>query len=106
VAHDQDLALASNGFELVQSGENEDGGLTETGLGLAKNIDIQNGSRDADLLDCWEAEPMLDCVRQKKETENICLAMSVHPRQHQIGAWAIIFHRLPSHHDCMSYPKA
>jgi len=52
VAHNQDLALAGNGLQLVKGGQNEDSGLTETGLGLAKNIDVQNGSWNANLLDC------------------------------------------------------
>jgi hypothetical protein len=52
VAHDQDLALAGNGLQLVKGGQNEDGGLTETGLGLAKNIDVEDGSWNANLLDC------------------------------------------------------
>jgi hypothetical protein len=52
VAHDQDLALALNGLQLVKGGQNEDSGLTETGFGLAKNLDVQNGSWNADLLDC------------------------------------------------------
>jgi hypothetical protein len=52
VAHNQDLALAGNGLQLVEGGQNEDSGLTETGLGLAKNIDVENGSWNANLLDC------------------------------------------------------
>lgn len=52
VTHDQDLALASNGLQLVEGGENEDSSLTETGLGLAKNIDVQDGSWNASLLNC------------------------------------------------------
>lgn len=60
VAHHKDRALASNGLQLVKSGENEDCGLTETGLGLAENIDVQDGSRDTDLLHCREAERWLD----------------------------------------------
>jgi hypothetical protein len=80
VAHDQDLALARNGLQLVKGGENEDRGFTETRLGLAKNIDVQNGSRNANLLDCWKAEPMLDWVRRKKkQKKKVRLAMSVHP---------------------------
>ena len=52
VAHDKDLTLAGDGLQLVKSGQNEDRSLTETGLGLAKNVDIENGSWNADLLDC------------------------------------------------------
>jgi hypothetical protein len=64
---------------LVKGSENEDRGLTETGLGLAKNIDVQNRRRNANLLDCWKAKPMLDCVRRNKKQKKIRLAMSVHP---------------------------
>ena len=78
VAHNQDLALARNGLQLMKGGENEDRGLTETGLGLAKNIDVQNGSRNANLLDCWKAEPMLDWVRRKKKQKKI-LSRNVRP---------------------------
>lgn len=52
VTHHKDLALASDGLQLVKSGQNEDRSLTKTGLGLAKNVDIEDGSWDADLLDC------------------------------------------------------
>ena len=52
VAHDEDGALARNGLQLVQSGQDEDRSLTKTRLGLAENVDIQNRSRDANLLDC------------------------------------------------------
>lgn len=52
VAHDQNLALASDGLQLVKGGQNEDSGFTETGLGLAQNVDVQNGGWNADLLDC------------------------------------------------------
>lgn len=60
VAHNQDRTLARDGLQLVEGGQDEDRSLTETGLGLAKNIDIQDSSRDANLLDCVEAERWLD----------------------------------------------
>ena len=52
VAHHKDGALSRNGLQLVESGQDEDRSLTETGLGLAKNIDVEDSSRNADLLDC------------------------------------------------------
>jgi hypothetical protein len=52
VAHHEDRALARNGLQLVEGGQDEDRGLTETGLGLAENVDIEDCSRDANLLDC------------------------------------------------------
>lgn len=52
VAHDENGGFASNWFDLLKSGENEDGSLTKTGFGLAKDIGSQNGLRNANLLDC------------------------------------------------------
>lgn len=52
VAHDEDRALASNRLQLMKSGEDEDSSLTETGLGLAKHVDVEHGGWDTDLLDC------------------------------------------------------
>jgi hypothetical protein len=40
----------------MKGGQDEDGGFSETRLCLAKNIDIQNGGRNANLLDYSEAE--------------------------------------------------
>ena len=36
----------------MESGQNEDSSLSETGLGLAEDVDIEECLRDADLLDC------------------------------------------------------
>ena len=52
VAHDQDGALAGNGLDLLESGEDEDGGFTETGLGLTDDVAAEHGLRDASLLNC------------------------------------------------------
>ena len=52
VAHDQDRSLASDGLDLLESGEDEDGGLTKTRFGLAENVGTQDGLRNANLLDC------------------------------------------------------
>jgi hypothetical protein len=107
VAHDQDLALARNGLQLVEGGENEDRGFTETRLGLAKNVDVQNGSRNANLLDCWKAEPMLDWVRRKKKQKKNP-SRNVRPSPDNITSmrgrsssttWS-------DHHHCMSHSKA
>lgn len=67
VAHHEDGALAGNGLQLVEGGQDEDRGLTETRLGLAENVDVQNRSRNADLLDCEDAERWLDLIRLKME---------------------------------------
>lgn len=54
VAHYQDRCLALNRLDLLQSGEDEDSGLTKTGFGLAKDICSKDGLRNAYLLDCNE----------------------------------------------------
>ena len=56
VAHDQDRALPRDRLQLVKSRQNKHRSLPETGLGLAKDIDVQNSCRNAHLLDCREAE--------------------------------------------------
>lgn len=79
VAHNEDGAFSRNRLELVKSGQDEDSGLSETRLGLAENIDIKNCGRNADLLDCDEADGMLDLY----STQNVKkkrVAKSVHPR--------------------------
>jgi len=51
VAHDEDMALAVGGLELVEGGEHEDGGLAHAGLGLADDVHAEDGLRDALVLD-------------------------------------------------------
>lgn len=60
VAHHEDGAFSRNRFELVKRRQDEDSGLSETRLGLAENIDVEDCGRNADLLDCDEADGMLD----------------------------------------------
>jgi hypothetical protein len=67
VAHHKDGALARDGLQLVEGGQDEDRSLSETGLGLAKNIDVEDCSRDAVLLDCGEAKRWLDLVSTQGE---------------------------------------
>ena len=55
VTHDKDCALAGHRLDLLKCSENEDGCLSETGLGLAENIGSKDGLRNAYLLDCSEA---------------------------------------------------
>lgn len=56
VAHDKDGAFARNRLQLMESGQNEDSGLSKARLGLAKHIDVEDRGRNADLLDCSDAE--------------------------------------------------
>jgi len=52
VAHDQYGGLAGDRFDLLQAGQDEDGGLSETGLGLAHHIRAKNSLGNDVLLDC------------------------------------------------------
>ena len=54
VAHDQNRGDTRLGLlvHLLQGGEDEDGCLSETGLGLAENVVTEDGLRNGDLLDC------------------------------------------------------
>jgi len=57
VAHDEDRGRAINGLDLLQAGEHEDGGLSQSGFGLADDIGTENGLRNANLLD-WISQIM------------------------------------------------
>jgi hypothetical protein len=67
VAHHKDGALARDRLQLVEGGQDEDRGLSETGLGLAENIDVEDCGGNAVLLDCGEAERWLDLVSTQGE---------------------------------------
>lgn len=58
VAHDEDRALASDRLDLLEGGEDEDGSLTKTRLGLAEDIGTENSLWNANLLDCklWSCQ--------------------------------------------------
>lgn len=51
VTHHENRGLSRDRVDLLEGGEDEDGGLTETGFGLAEDIGTQNRLRDANLLD-------------------------------------------------------
>lgn len=65
VRHNQDRAFARNWFYLLQRGEDEDSGLSETRFSLAENIGSKDGLRNANLLDCEKAMPMSDLYRPR-----------------------------------------
>ena len=52
MTHDDDRGFARDGLKLMKCGQNKDCGLSETRLGLAKNVDIEECLGNADLLDC------------------------------------------------------
>lgn len=81
VAHNKDGALPRNSLQLVKSRQDENRGLSETRLGLAENVDVQNSGRNADLLDCSKADGMLDLFSMHilRKRKAIRVAMSVHP---------------------------
>lgn len=51
VAHNEDRGLTLDGLHLLQSCEDEDGSLSQTGLGLADDIVTENGLGNTLLLD-------------------------------------------------------
>lgn len=51
VTDDQSGDLTWNWVQLLQSGQDEHGSLTQTRLGLTQNVSTQDGLRDTDLLD-------------------------------------------------------
>ena len=52
MAHDEDGGFAGDRFHLLEGGEDEHCSLTETRLGLAKDIGTKDSLRNANLLDC------------------------------------------------------
>jgi hypothetical protein len=52
VAHDDNGDLAIDGLDLLKRGQDKDGSLSQTRLGLADNVSAQKGLGDAGLLDC------------------------------------------------------
>jgi hypothetical protein len=52
VAHDHNRDLAIHWLNLLQSRQDEDGSLSQTGLGLADNVTTEEGLRNASLLNC------------------------------------------------------
>lgn len=52
VAHDQNGALASNRLDLLQGGQDEDGRLTKTRLGLTDDVTTKKSLGNTGLLNC------------------------------------------------------
>jgi len=70
VAHNQNLAFSLHWLQLVQRRQDKDGRLTQTGLGLAEDIDIEDSRRDTDLLHCSKATDVRDDSAGKMMTTN------------------------------------
>lgn len=68
VAHNQHGDLALNGLNLLQGGQDEDGRLSETRLGLADDISTEESLRDTGLLDCWIAPKLDMCSKSRRTT--------------------------------------
>lgn len=65
VTQDDGRDFSFGGFELLQDGEDKDGGLSHTGFGLAEDVLTEDGLRDAFLLDCHTEEgKLLNKVRE------------------------------------------
>lgn len=56
MAHDKDRAFAGDRLQLMEGRQDENRRFSETRLGLAEDIDVQNSGRNADLLDCSDPE--------------------------------------------------
>lgn len=65
VAHDENRALSGDRLDLLKGCQDEDGCLTKTGFGLAKNIGSENCLRDTHLLDCRIKRAESDIVFSK-----------------------------------------
>ena len=64
VAHDQDGAFSGHWFQGMESRQDKDSSLTQTGLGLTENVLVEESGRNGILLDCgWRT--MLDFNRKK-----------------------------------------
>lgn len=79
VTENDNRALAGNGLELLESGQDEDGGFTHTGLGLAENVSAKDGLGDADLLD-WVR-------RVLGQRPILCSEWRSHELSHHSTAW-------------------
>ena len=79
VAHDEDSCDTRLWLlvHLLEGGENEDGSLSETGLGLAEDIVSKDGLRDGDLLDCG-AQCMSEKGLLKRSKQSVKCEASVH----------------------------
>ena len=62
VTHDKSGALAGHWLNLLKCRKDEDCSLSKPGLCLAEDIGSKDGLRNAHLLDCDEAMPMLDLL--------------------------------------------
>lgn len=71
VAHDQDRALAGDGLDLLEGGEDKYSCLTKTRLGLADDVTTKKGLRDTCLLNCKIGSMLeYDLARyEQRETE-------------------------------------
>ena len=52
VAHDQDRALSSDRFDLLQRSEDKDGRFSESRFGLAEHVGSEDSLRNTHLLNC------------------------------------------------------
>jgi hypothetical protein len=81
VAHDEDVGLIVGGFELLESGEDEDCRLAHTALRLAENVHAQNGLWNAFVLNWREREG--DCQLKKPKIDR-CLLSCPHQLFHHL----------------------
>lgn len=88
VTHDKNGGFASNRLHLLESGEDEDGSLTKTRFGLAKDIGTENSLRNGKLLDCRVNRADVRSMSLQVYNNMQKIATSVHlrevTRQHNI----------------------
>lgn len=87
VAHNQDGALAVDGLDLLEGGQDEDGSFTKTRLGLAENVGSEDGLRDAVLLDCGhESQKFVQGILTRAMYRASCPSISEIKLRLQFGA--------------------
>jgi hypothetical protein len=79
MTHNKDGAFARDWFELMESGQNENRRLSKAGFGLAKNVDVEDSGRNANLLDCNEPRRMLDLFDPFKLVRSAAVSQNVRP---------------------------
>jgi hypothetical protein len=96
VAHNQDGALAVNGLDLLEGGQDEDGSFTKTRLGLAENVGSEDGLRDAVLLDCGhESQKFVQGILTRAMYRASCPSISEIKLRLQSGAkFALLLQKL------------
>lgn len=98
VAHNQNRALAGDGLDLLESGEDKDSSLSQTRLGLADNITTEKSLGNACLLDCT-IDPMLENGLARFERRGRRGSRRVRPSSQQNLSSECKYNAVKSHHN-------